>query len=1244
MFCKRQNRGMGRVLIFTIIIFTLLVPLSCADVIVVDTNAWCFFGSCIGACESGDYETNTIADGLSHAKSGDVVKICPGTYEESNLLVNVDNLTILGLGGSPADVEIKSKKSDPVFFISNQKKNITIQNLYIYQKSKSSSASAIYSSFVDNLKLEDVKIKSKSYGIVLDRGISIKLLNTDINARRIALTSDNLQGNNLIVLGKVESKKGDALNIGDVGSLVVSGSNLKAKDGDDIWLYRVDSSLMLINDTFDRSRYEGVYVNDAKGKVIVDSCVFKENRNYGLYIGRSSSGGNITNNVFYGAKVAELHLLGSRESAGFIVENNCFEKKDGYNVINRDRTAKFQSNYYNDYSGSGSYEIPDIPLYDTSPENMCHVSILPTPIASWRMDACSWNGTQGEVKDSVGVYNGTSVNARISQGFTCNGADLTGGGYISFDTLPNLNNDWTLSLWVKFPLIPLSNQFQSNGKYYFILASVGGTGDLGYFSKDKNGNYYFGVYDNSGNIYEKKLGVITDGWHRVTLVGEDDKTLLYIDGQYRFYVESETHGSLYYIGSSTDYPERESLNTQIDEVLLFNRALTSKQIGEIYKNDSEHRNYNGAVRQCPACVGINHYEIIHPQVAFTCEPATVTIKACANQSCTKLYTGSVNLTLNWDGQSEPVSFSGGSVEVGVSYDQEGSVDLSVTDATPTPQNRYVCYTEGSGSQSCQMTFQDAGFVFKTPSESDTVVDNTISCKSTPVEIYAVVKDNSTHTCATPNLNGNVQLNMYAVYIKPSINPAHTQVQVNGTPIVTLTSPPKTTAGTPVVVSFSNGVGTFNMIYPDAGEIQLYAVYKGKFTIRGKSNAFVVKPYRFKMSTNKSDYASGSHCTTDSCWANIGVFSKAGEHFTVRVKAECKDGTVTKNFNDTTYFKAIKVSPDAGKDNSPYLAVRSVEKFTNGVATIQEAYKDVGIINLIAIDKNYLGGGEIEGSLKLGRFVPDHFYVKPFLGVLKDMCTTFNYVNQPITGYKKDKEPYFDVIAQSVDNITTPDYMGDFFKLNKSSVNVEPPNGSGIDFIQGNTVFKKGDGIGVYKFDNDTVAFRSDVAVAPFTPRIFYTVNSVEDSDGVACINCPVKVEITGDMVKYGRIKIFDNFGPTTLPLNLDVQTQYWNGSKWVENVDDICTVLKSSYFALSDYRGKIKPGMVKVKGVNGITEGSGSITISAPGKGNYGSVRVDVNGAPFCNWLCTPDTGGTAFFGLYRGNDRLIEWRVIKPE
>lgn len=50
---------------------------------------------------------------------------------------------------------------------------------------------------------------------------------------------------------------------------------------------------------------------------------------------------------------------------------------------------------------------------------------------------------------------------------------------------------------------------------------------------------------------------------------------------------------------------------------------------------------------------VDHFEIIHDGVALTCQPETVTLKACANADCTQLFTDPVVATLapvsGWQG-------------------------------------------------------------------------------------------------------------------------------------------------------------------------------------------------------------------------------------------------------------------------------------------------------------------------------------------------------------------------------------------------------------------------------------------------------------------------------------------------------------------------------------------------------------------------------------------------------------------
>ncbi len=971
---------------------------------------------------------------------------------------------------------------------------------------------------------------------------------------------------------------------------------------------------------------------------------------------------NISQKNFSAKKTANNLLIGATDWG-----NNVTNYFDGF--LDEISIANYKmgfSDIYTVYENQRNHKDTDIRGKPIDRRCKCLCGNL-RPTVDYHMDECKWDNDSStyEIKNygSLGSdYNATALNGAntITNGKICRGGDFR-GKYIEPYNYPHLGSRWSMSVWIRFPLEPGQNQFSIDGYYYFIIASVNGKGDLGFFQRKKNTNQYkWGVYDNYGAIKTINIGKISNGWHQVVEVAKNGKTFLYIDGNYIGKVNIYTNGNLKYIGSSTDYTNNETIGSYMDEFELYKGALSKSQIQQIYNNESAGKNYDGTIRTCPACMAIDHYEIWHYPSNLTCQPAPLKIKACANDNCSQLYTDNVTLTLDYDSESKEISFSGGEDNTTISYTQAGTITLSTSNESPAPSNPTICHIFNSSSTTCDIIFKDTGFVFKTPTNSDYVVNNMLSCSAKPIEIDAVQKDNVTNKCTNMSVfNGDVTLNMYGRYITPSTNPYGTKVMIDNTPVETVNNN-STATGTSLTLHFDNGTAQFNLSYPDAGSIEIGAIYdKNGLHVKGESNPFVVKPARFVFD-NLSNPADNSTCSTDSCWANIGVFKKAGEIFNFDVKAICDNGTVTPNYypinqngdNSTVNMTALMVAPDNGTDATNKLSKTAISasEFSKGSALVKESFGEVGVIDLKFIDSNYLGAGSISANKKVGRFIPYHFVIDNITnGTLKEQCDSFNYIGQTIT---YDTNPSFYVIAENKDNQTTLNYKGYFFKLKASDIKIGNPQHDdnktqvSIEIERATPDFKKGNGVGTYTFGSDNVTYVKDnnSKIAPFSPEFHFSIDNAIDSDNVTCANCPDNVTVTGTQMKYGRLKIFNNYGPGNEALTLKVQTQYWNGSQWELNEDDVCTILSKNDFVLENPTGNISDNDTSISSVKGIDTGEGSMTLSPPGLDKYGSIDVDLSSeAIFYNWLYDNNTKGTAFFGIYRGRDRVIEWKEVAP-
>ncbi len=1000
----------------------------------------------------------------------------------------------------------------------------------------------------------------------------------------------------------------------------------------------------------------GVYFGDRDNDNLITKNISMNgfsvtDTNNNLFIGATNWGNNITNYF-----------------DGFL---------DEIAIANYKMTSKDVSVIYEDQRNHKDINEWGYPV-DRQCECVCGTS---KSIVNYHMDECKWDNDSStyEIKNYGSLesdYNATALNGAntIPNGKICRGGDIIGSNSEDKAILPETNyklpKRYTINVWIKFPLNTDGHKifgWRSNYKYFNIADRKGSDKDFIYFRQNiSNNSWTLNVKDDNGKDSYKFNPQNLNGWHMLTFVVSDSGTKFYLDGNKKHTFSA--HPNTGYLGllfnsdyeGNTDEPNGQSIGADVDEFELYNSALTANQIQQIYKNENRGKNYNGTARTCPACIAIDHYEIWHYPTNLTCQPAPLEIKACANDNCSQLYTDNVTLILDYDSESKDISFSGGEDNTTIGYTQAGTITLSTSNESPTPSNSTTCHIFNSSSTSCDIAFKDTGFVFKTPTNSNYTINNMLSCSEKPIEIDAVQKDNVTNKCTNMSaFNGDVALNMYGRYITPSTNPYGTKVMIDNTSVETVDNN-STATGTSLTLHFDNGTAQFNLSYPDAGSIEIGAIYdENGLNVEGESNPFVVKPARFVFD-NLSNPADNSTCSTDSCWANIGVFEKAGEIFNFDVKAICDNGTVTPNYypidqngdNSTVNLTALMVAPDNGTNATNKLSKTAISasEFNKGSATVKESFSEVGVIDLKAIDGNYLGAGSISVDIKVGRFIPDHFYVDVIdNGTLKDNCTTFNYIGQQ-TAY--DTKPSFYVVAENKDNQTTLNYKGCFFKLKASDIKIENPQYDdnkthvSIDIERATPDFKKGNGVGTYTFGSDNITYVRDnnSKIAPFSPAFHFTIYSTKDSDNVPCVNCPVNIPVRGDLMKYGRLKIFNNYGPGDEDLMLKVQAQYWNGDEWELNEDDICTILSKNDFVLDNPTGNLNSSDTKIKSVTGISGGEGSLTLKAPGIDKYGSIDVYLNNnAVFYNWLYDNNTKGTAFFGIYRGRDRVIEWKEIAP-
>lgn len=244
--------------------------------------------------------------------------------------------------------------------------------------------------------------------------------------------------------------------------------------------------------------------------------------------------------------------------------------------------------YTNQNSGLG---------YDGSART-CPVEPDPIPIANFRFDECSYEGTGNEVIDQLGNYSGTShggVNT-ILTGNIEGAVDLSSAAH-HVETLIPISGNFSVSTWFKKPTA-------TSGSRYFVLGAMQSGGDLLYL--DRNNSWRWGVYNASSGAVNGSYSFssLDNNWHHMVLVYTTNHTDLYIDGTLVDSVSKAPAGSLKFIGTSYDGVSSSSpqgFRSPLDEFAVYQQVLSSSQISTIYTNQNAGNNYDGTTRDPVDC-------------------------------------------------------------------------------------------------------------------------------------------------------------------------------------------------------------------------------------------------------------------------------------------------------------------------------------------------------------------------------------------------------------------------------------------------------------------------------------------------------------------------------------------------------------------------------------------------------------------------------------------------------------------
>ncbi|KQX01150.1 hypothetical protein ASC94_00390 [Massilia sp. Root418] len=453
---------------------------------------------------------------------------------------------------------------------------------------------------------------------------------------------------------------------------------------------------------------------------------------------------------------------------------------------------------------------------------------------------------------------------------------------------------------------------------------------------------------------------------------------------------------------------------------------------------------------------------------------------------------------------------------------------------------------------------------------------------------------------------------------------------------------------------------YDFNYADVGRIELLMMDQaGKL---GTTDPFVSRPRELRLppitSVGVSPVMTNLAGTPT---ASVGDprFIAAGDWFVVQVQAMSGGAVpvVTPNFGredePVTLLPAFKVATDADGNYFPDMRESSgsgdvtvrgaLGAFTNGVASGQFAYDDVGIIKMSVQLADYLGTGKVIAlPVNVGRFHPHHFDTVP-LGPLP--CGVKLVCPAGVGSAAYSQQPFdVQITARNSQGATTGNYRGAFaravtlgaFGTAQGSAANPPtlPAGSSLSSTAvASTAFSDGVALGrtSYRFPAANAYTRAAPSArnwVPPTPVYFRGTES--NADGTTSLGTGALEG--GVLIVSGRMQIANAYGSDRLPLALKLEAQFYNGSSWLPSVADSVSslALPADLAYVNCRRGTAAAACAYAlqageAGTRTLANGRTSVKIAAPGIGNAGSGDV-INNSPA--WL----PGGVARFnfGAYR--------------